>query len=371
MLLKYIKIFISGIAVLLVVELSVLIYVDHGVLRESDTFHVKKVDNSSVKKKEALKIRLADDAKDIKASYDGKYLSYTEDGKLRVMNMSTGKLSAISMDDDMKLDFYKWVYDRNQLIIAERDYSSSYGYYVKLYNLDAEDLEESAKPSEIRNTVNNTSARIILPRKSSHVTDMDFSTSTVMTFLKITDGSGNSIIWRFNVPDENYSLKSVKTEKIGRMQCLKNESELLYEDTKNNKVYVYGYGSLKTGGTRSLNLIGFDTSDNIYLAENDGSGKTEKIYYGGIIENSETDSDSAEVNTDPELKEINLSQAADIDNLYITANGGIYETDSVNHTCKNLVKGTSVKFKGKILSFYENGFITENDGILGETELSK
>lgn len=365
MLSKYIRIFIGGLAIFMIVEAGALIYIDRGFLKESDSFQVQKIQNNVSSSNASIKVRFSSSAEDAKASYDGKFLAYTDDDQLNILNMSTGKQTKISMDEDMELDYYKWLYDRDQLIIAETN-TGGKSYYAKLYNLNAKELSGSNAAQEIRNTVDNQPAKITLKSKYSHITDMDFSTSTVMTYLKITE-KGDSTIWKFNIPDENKAFTSLKTKDIGNIQCLKNESVVLYEDKENGKIYIAGGSNIKSDGQEKLALIGFDNDDKLYLAENDGSGSTKTLLYGSILKQGD-DGDST-VDTTPELTKLSLDNTVKIKNIHITLKGGIFEQDVQNHTFKNLITNKETSYSGDVLTFYGSGFITLKDGIVHAVKL--
>jgi hypothetical protein len=356
---KYIRFFVTGLAVLLVVESGALIYVETSVLQEKTDVKVQVVSQKATVKPADLNIFLDSTAQKVKVSYNGEYLAYTagDGGSLEVIDLTNGKKTQIPMAQDMNLSYYKWVYDRDQLIIAET--SNGDLDYAKLYNLDADDLTSNSEPTEIRNTVQNTAAEIPLASKSSTISGMDFSTSTVTTYLKITGKNSHSILWKFNVPDENEAYSSITVKNIGNIQCLKNESELLYEDLDNGRVCVAGQGSIKVDGKTQFRLLGFDGADNVYLAGG-SSGTTDTVYYGSIV--SDDGNGNMTVNLNPDMQKISLSQPANVDDIYVTMSGGIYVDDSVNDTFTNIVTNKAISYHGSVECFYGNGFITVENG---------
>jgi hypothetical protein len=358
---KYIRFLVTGLVFLLIVESGALIYLDRSVLKENTYVSIQKISTNTPAKPAGLKIYLDSTAQQVKASYDGGYLAYTdgEGGALDVINLTDGKKTQIPMAQDMNLSYYKWVYDRDQLIVAET--SSGDSDYAKLYNLDADDLADSSEPVEIRNTVQNTDAEIPLASKSSAITDMDFSTSTVTTYLKITGKSDRSILWKFNVPDENDAYSSITVKNIGNIQCLKNESELLYENLDNGRVCVAGQGYLKVDDKTKFRLLGFDGADNVYLAGG-SSGTTDAIYYGSIVSNDDSTDGSMTVNLTPDMQKISLSQSVNVDDIYVTMSGGIYVNDSDNNTFTNIVTNKAISYHGSVKCVYGNGFITIDNG---------
>lgn len=353
--------FAAGLAVLLVIEVGGLFYVDRSYLQErTNDITVQQITSNVSSEAANIEVGLDSSAKNIKCSYDGNYLSYTLDDELEVLNLTTGVKTQIDMDDDMELGFYKWVYDRDQLIIAETSSSSSH-HYAKLYNLNAKEISTDSKPAEIRDTVNNKEAKITMPSTSSYISDIDFSTSTVTTYLKITNKYDKSILWKFNIPDENKAYSYISSKNIGNIQCLKNESELLYENEANGKVCIAGEGALKIGGETKFQLLGYDGSDNIYLAKGDGT-TTNEILYGSLV-NETLDGDES-ITLEPEMKTVKVSESADISDIYIALSGGIYQNDSTGNVFKNLVTGEETAYRGTVKAVYSKGFITVSDGIV-------
>lgn len=362
---KYFKFLVFGLAILLIIETGAMIYVDRSMLKDKTSADIKLVTQTSSAENQNLTAEIDPEAENVKASYTGKYLAFTVGKELKILSFANGKETSIAMDDGMTLGYYKWIYDRDQLIIAEIRKSSSGKSYAKLYNLDAKNLADSSTPSEIRNTVQNTEAKITLSSKSK-IVDMDFSTSTVTTYLKISSEGSRDILWQFNIPDVNkaYSLSGVKN--IGNIQCLKNESELLYENEDSGRVNVVGKGPLSIDGSEKLKLLGFDNSDNVYLAKGDGAS-TDTIYYGSIV--NDDGSGDTEVNLTPDMKKITLDSPAKLSNIYVTLSGNVYRSDSESRTFENLATGKKISYTGTLKCVYGKGFITESGGTVKENSL--
>lgn len=356
----------TGLVILLVVEIGGLVYADRSYLQENTgDIKVQQITSSVASQAANLKLNLDPDAKNVKVSYDGGFLSYTSGGQLVVMDLSNGKMTTVAMDEGMTLGYYQWVYDRDSLIIAEMDKSTS-SYYAKLYNLDASELETDPEPVEIRNTVDNTEARITMPTRNSYISGMDFSTSTVMIFLKITNGVGDSTMWKFNVPDENRAY-NISPRKIGTIQCLKDDPELLYENDTNGRVYVAGVGSLYIDDSSQFRLLGFDSNDNVYLAKGDGD-TTDTIYYGSLEKQGSNGED--QVTLEPDLTKLTLAQSVSVDSIHVTMSGGIYYDDTGSKEFVNLKgTGSDIAYKGDVESVYGNGFITVDGGLLRQNSL--
>lgn len=370
MLKKYTKIFTIGLAVFLIVEVGALMFIDKSYLAEkTGDITVQQIKNDVSSATGSSKIDVTGSEKDIKVSFDGKYIAYTLNGELQIANIQTGAKTALKTANNMKLSFFKWVYDRDRLIIAE---TAKYDNYAKLYRVDTKDLKvttsvtgaasaQQAKteiePEEIRDTVQSQKVQIKLPANNYTVSDLDFSTSTSITYLKLTNSSNESRLWKFNIPDENRMYSSISTRTIGNIQSLKDQSELLYENTEKGNVCVAGKGILTINGTTKYQILGFDKVDNVYLAKGDGK-TTSEIVYGSLMK-KDTYTDNLKLTLKPEMTSVKLDKSVDINKIYVSFGGGIYTVDDANNEITNATTNKKITFKGKLVSFYNKGFITE------------
>lgn len=362
---RYLRFFTVSLAVILLAELGALAYVDRNMLQESVTgIQVKPVAPSSTSTPQNLKLQLDSGAQNLQVSYRGTYIAFESGDALEILNTTNGKVSKVSMAQGMELSYYKWLYDRNHLILAEK---AQGGYYAKLYSLDMDDATVSngaLVPDEILNNSSGSKpreARITLASRSSDVTSIDFSTFTVTTYVKVT-GVDSAAVWEFNFPSDpqRYDLY---TNQIGNIQCLKNKDTLLYEDQDNGYVYVAGLGHLTVDGNTKLRLLGFDASDNVYLANGSGD-TTDTIYYGSLLD------EDGFVTLKPKLKSAMLSSPAKLSRMFVTLSGGVYVDDPDNHFVQNMLTGEETSYSGSIVATYAYGFITEKDGYIGQKSLN-
>jgi hypothetical protein len=362
----YSRFFILGLAVILVVELGALIFVDKSYLQETpNDLKTFVIPTGQFTKNTSHSATLDNAAQNIGVSYDGNFLAYTINGTLTIMNMTNGQTYAIDMDQSMKLGYYKWVYDRDQLIIAEMSTGDS--YYAKLYNLNAAAISTSKIPDEIRDTVNNREEKIPMPTHNSYISGLDFSTLTVTSYLKITNGVGHSILWKFDVPYHNEQY-NISPYDIGNMQCLKNVSELMYENTANGKVNVAYHDALTINGEQKFKLLGFDSNDDVYLARGDAP-TTEEILYGSIVTTSADGSTQIDL-APTDMQSLKLDKSVKVSGLHISLNGDIYYDDTANSKFVNLKTGKAIDYTGEVCAVYDQGFITVRNGVAHQNSLS-
>lgn len=379
MLKKYTKIFTFGLAVFLIIEVGALIFIDKSYLAENtNDITVQQIKNDVTADAAVAKMELAGSEQDIKVSYDGKFIAYTQSGELQVANIQTGAKTTLKMAENMKLAYYKWVYDRDRLIIAE---SSKYNSYAKIYTLETKALKSQVntsstfgtassvsevEPEEIRDTINNQKVSIKMPTSDYKITDIDCSTSTVITYLKLTNSSNQSRLWKCNLPSENRLYSSITTRTIGKIQSLKDQSQLLYENTTKGNVCVAGQGMLKINGTGKYQILGFDKLDNVYLAKGNSKSVSEIVY--GSLMKKDASTDELKLTLNPEMTSVKLENSVDIDKIYVTFGGSIYMVDD-NNQITNVISNKKVTYNGELVSFYNKGFITREGNTICQNSL--
>jgi len=55
----------------------------------------------------------------INVSYNASYISYFSNNELYVVNTITGKSVVVDSSNGVKISFYKWLPDRNRMLICE------------------------------------------------------------------------------------------------------------------------------------------------------------------------------------------------------------------------------------------------------------
>jgi hypothetical protein len=212
------------------------------------------------------------------------------------------------------------------------------------------------------------------------------STETGVTYVKITDKNNKSKLWKINSFVGVSQMGSTRTKNIGGIQCLKTVDDLLYEDKDNGRVYQYSKNtSFIVEGSRSLKLLGFDSSDNVYLAKMK-DGKTSTVCYAGVTGSStgsSTDS-AAEISWNT----VNLGKSVDPSEIHVTDSGEIYIVSTSNNYLdkvfsQNSTGSSSVsaslsasdsessssitgrtKYSGTLECIFDTGFITVVNGQL-------
>ncbi|MBV7271671.1 hypothetical protein JMF89_03905 [Clostridiaceae bacterium UIB06] len=339
---RYFKIFIIGFLPILIIQFGILVFLETVYFADNSSYSSKKVENDSTKDVSKPKLVLEEGSINTSASYDGKYLAYLKNNDLLVLNLDNASKTKVSADVGMEIVYYKWIYDRNRLILAERSTDTKNDMFFKLYYYDV----DSNNKVEIFNEVNNRSIKIPIYSGNERIDAIDMSTLTNAIYVKLSSSNDYSRIYRINIMAQEKSINTV-THDIGKIISTKRDDVLLYENSKDRKVFEYGNSSpLEVDGNSNLCLLGIDNKDNIYLAPINND-KTQTIYYGSI--------------TNKDWKKINIKTLIDINDIYINIKGQIFIKDTSKSIIKELSIGKETYYNGKIIGIYNNGIISEKN----------
>lgn len=296
---------------------------------------VKKVSSDSEKKEDKkIDINIPKDAKNIKVSFDGKFLSYTENDKLKVVNTSTGKEETSEFDEG---SHYQWLNDRNRMILGEKGKGG-------IINLSYYDVDKNNK-EEIKeiNTKDST----------SKVTDVKASTLTQVIYVKTTTSSSKNSIYRLNIMKE-LSRVPMRINRIGEIEVINRKDDFIYEDTMNKTVYLNSKG--KTLGNPSQSrLLKVDEEDIAYVATMNGTDIVKSISYG--------------VYNEGDWKKVDIPSGTKYNDIYISNGGNIYVNDNLRGVLKDIKNNKEISYSGRILSLYEGGIASISEGKLVKTKI--
>lgn len=337
---------VRSIALWIVISLAVqtlgLLYLDKKIFANSSNFEAVKVEEP---KKEEKKIDVTLGGKqDYKTSFDGKYISYLEDGVINLISSSDGKSSEVENEEGQETLNYKWLSDRNRLLIVERKKTSGKtGNTATLYSYDVKKGEKT-KMSELGAVKSGTIAKI------------DASTLHNVTYVSFKDVNKKSTTYRIDI-NHHITKPDLLSIDIGSINVLTNEDRLIYDDEANGNVYITTPDK-KLQFTSKATLLGADGEDNVYVGLLE-KGKVTKVAFG-LPKNS--------VKT---WKTINLSTATDSKNIYITESGEIQVDNPLKGVVKNITRSTEVSYEGTLIGFYNNGIMSEQENKLVNTKFDK
>ena len=333
---KVFKNIIICIIISLTIQISGLFYLDSNFLTSSATVKSQKVVSSSTSKKISVsKVKVPSDATTINVSYDASYVSYYVDDALYVVNTTTGKSVNVSSSNGAKISFYRWLPDRNRMLIVEtQDRNLSLSYY---------DVAESQK--------SNVTDLLMISLKSK-VKEIEAAPLPNVIYIKVANSATYDSIYWVNIMKSRKKIIT-KTENIGKIKVVPHEDKMLYEDSSNNKVYATGSDDALSfiGSTKSC-LLGIDNTDQVYIGDVDSSGNIDKIYYGTLKGSWQT----LQLNTP-------VSKA----HLFVASSGKIYINDNLKGTVTEFKTGTETTYKGVFVQLYSNGVASLSDGSIVNT----
>lgn len=340
---KYFKIFIIGFLSILIIQFCILVFLETVYFSDNTSYSSVKIENNTVNEAPKPKLILENGSTNTSASFDGKYLSYLKDNNLFFQNLETGEITKIMASDGMTISYYKWIYDRDRLILAERPINLINGNNFQLYYYDI----NSKSKMEIFNVVNNKAIKIPIINGNEKIDTIEMSTLNNVMYVKLSNPNNYCRIYRINIMAQENSIKTV-TSNIGSIISTKREDILLYENLNNNKVYKYGSSlPIVIEGNKNLKLLGVDNNDNVYLAVSINN-QTQKIYYGNLSSQN--------------WKKVDIKTLTYINNIFINIKGIIFIHDKSIIT--ELPSGMETYIDGNIIGKYDDGIIFEKNNVI-------
>ncbi|MEW8955882.1 hypothetical protein [Clostridium sp.] len=296
---------------------------------------VKKVNVDDEKKEEKkIEISVPKSAEDIKVSFDGKFLSYTENGNLKIINTNDGEEESIEFNEG---SYYQWLNDRNRMILGEKDKGGVIN--LSYYDVDKNNKEEIKKI----NTKDST----------SKVTEIKASTLTQVIYVKTTTSSSRSSVYRINIMKE-LSKVPMKSNRIGNIEVINRKDDFIYEDTTSKNVYLNSKGKT-LGNPGEARLLKVDEEDVAYVANMEGTDVVKSISYGPYSEGN--------------WKKVDIPKGTKYNDIYISNSGDMYVNDNLRGILKDVKNNKEISYSGRLLSLYEGGIATISDGKLVKTKI--
>ena len=324
------------ISIWIVISLSlqclVLFYIDHYFLATDSKVVAKKVVEDKSKKTKNIDIKLPANAEKPLVSYDAKYLCYYENEKLKIVDCKGGSIKNIEAEEGSKISFYKWLPDRDRMLLVEKksyDESSN----LVLYSYDV----AKGKKEKVKD--------LAWADKKAEVEDIQLSTLTEFKYVKVSSDYEGSSIYRIERMGDMTKINTIPN-KVSNMALVRHEDNLVYEGLVYNKIYSTSLDEpIRIEGVDKLTLIGTDDDDNVYLGELKDE-LVSKVYYG------KTSDDTAN------WKVLNLQKPCGKKDLFVSEVGKVYQNDALKGVIKEIGIGTETSYEGKILQLYAKGIVS-------------
>ena len=323
----------------IILQLSGLLYINNYFLSNNSDFKISKVVNN---KKANASVYIPEGAQNINVSYNGRYIAYYDKDVLKVISTITGEVKTIEFNKGVKVSYYKWLSDRNRLLIAEKHTSNSGNKFELAYY----DVDKGSK---------DVIKELTLADKKAEVTEIEASPLTNIIYIKITlNGNRNSIYW-LNIMSDIAKIDT-KTNVIGNIRLIPHEDKLVYEDSINNKIYITKEkNNLNINGVLKPSLISVDNNDNIYIGSVVNKG-INKLYYGALDQDPST------------FKVIDLGREVSKNDIYVSMVGTIYVNDNFKGVVKDISTGKEYIYPGTFVQIYEGGIVSLSESKVLKTE---
>lgn len=342
---KHIKILTLWILISLVIQFAGLFYANNYLFANKvGDVKIKKVVAEDVNKKNKVddsvkKVDIPQDAKNMKVSYDGKYITYTKNNGIFTLNLDTGdenKINKVSVEDGA----YFWLSDRNRMLIQTKEDST---LFINHYDSDKKDMVKDLE--------------IDMADSSGKIVDIVASPINQMKYFKVSYGNNRTSIYASNIMNDVNKL-SLKTTKVGNIECINRKDTLLYEDKASNKINVTNSSvSYSSKDGYKVSLLKVDSEDIVYIAEYDDNGKVKKLSYGSIDDNFSS------------WKKLDVLEDITVKDIFITNKSDIFFNNNLKGEVKSIISGKSYKYEGKLLDIVEGYIVSTNESQLIKTKI--
>ncbi|GAA0730576.1 hypothetical protein GCM10008905_32040 [Clostridium malenominatum] len=324
----------------LIVQAIGFIYVDQFYLSTNTSVKVKKVEKTEKDSNKYVEVPIPEEADHVNMSFDGKYVAYYVNGELHIISTKDGKEKNIAFDEGVEISYYKWLSDRNRMLIAEKHNGKENGFKLYYYDVDRDEKDKIKD--------------LTWADEKSEVEDIQASTLTNVIYIKVSRSGGRSSFYWINIMKQ---MKNVYTKAhiVGQTALMPHEDKLLYEDTIFNKIYSTNVeNAIVIKDVEKPRLLGVDTDDNVYIGSMVNE-KISKIYYGTLDTPTEN------------WKVMPLMQPANREDIFILEGGKLLINDNLRGVVKEIATGKEYDYPGRFLQVYTNGIGSIKDGKLIKT----
>lgn len=343
---KYFKRILIWCSISLFLQIAALFYANNYLLTGNTSIKSKKITKTDNKNFIKEKIEVPEQASDFQVSYNGRYISYMENGKLVIIDSRDGKEK--KFDEDVNILCYKWLPDRNRMLIAQRVIKNG-EEKVGLSYYDAK-KEEEEDPKVIT----------YMDRRTK-VEDIIVSTLNNVIYLKVLRGGNRTNIYRIDIMKE-ISKVETRDHFVGKISIIPHEDKLVYEGLINKTINItHSREKLIPNGFvdySKFKLIGVDRNDRVYIAQVfDDSVKA--VYSTNLEEDKGV------------WKKYNIKeQDTTIQDIFLTYDGKLYLNNNLKGIVTNLETGKETTYNGIFKGIYSRGIVSSNDGYIENTMLN-
>ena len=305
---------------------------------------VQEKENIADKKTE---IDIKSGLNEVKLSSDGRFVSYLEGNKLKVLDSNDNKEKECQIDEGAEVVFYKWLSNENNMIVIQKVKEKGVTYF--------EPVSFDAKKGEARELADFdlNKVRIKLQNLKDKIDDVAFSTSTNTLYIKVKQSDGKCDLYYANIMNQ---LKKVKADKaLGTVVVPTTSTNAVIEDGTNITI-LNTKGNLSIPNVKASKILGVDVNDNVYFGEV-SDNKIKKIYYTVLSEKNR------------KWNELKLTNPSDKESIIIDYSGKVYVNNKTEGSVLELTSNKTIKYKGDFVQSYSKGIISRVNNKLMKNKL--
>lgn len=324
------KTILAWIALSLLVQCGVLLFLDQVYFKDNAKVNMKEVEIDSKIGNNQNHPYIPQEAINIKPSYDGKYLSYNNGTSLNILESNSGEIQNFDLIQSGSVLDSLWLSDRNVLLTLE-----NVNGRIELYSYDAKKKENSKV--------------VDITYYSQYYKEFDIKSSPItgVTYVKVGTG-----IFRIDINQSHAEAVPVTVRQVGSMEVI---------PTKDRLVYIAEGGSVihMTQPTAREVITGYGPLDIMYIDENE-----EAYLCSSNSENINRILKKDLNNTNSNIEVINLKREVKRKDIFIKSSGEIFINNNNNNEVEEIKSGKIYKYEGSFIGMYQNGIASKKDNEL-------
>lgn len=334
-------------SIALILQQSMFLFVDKVYLASDLNIKAEMVEEEENIADKKSEIDIKTGASEIKLSSDGRYVSYVENNKLKILDSNDNKEKVCEIDNGAQVVFYKWLNDEGNMIVIQKIKEKGVYYF--------EPISFDAKKGETRDLADFdlNKVRIKLDSSKDEIENVVFSTLTHSLYIKVKKSSGKYDLYYANVMNQ---LKKVKSDKaIGCLAVPTTSTNAVIEEGANITV-LNTKANLSIPNVKSAKILGADVNDNVYFGEA-LDNKIKNIYYSVLSDSNK------------KWYKLKLVNPVNKDDIIIDYSGKVYINNKSESSVLELTSNKSIKYKGDLVQSYSKGIISKEDDKLIKNKL--
>ncbi|SHK08412.1 hypothetical protein SAMN02745163_03183 [Clostridium cavendishii DSM 21758] len=355
---KKIRLIVGWTIIAILIQNAIFLYIDKIYLTSDLKLKVGNINKKKVEDDKEIKVDIDSSAENIAASYDGKYVSYKLDNKLKIKSLNDNKDTTIDLDELIKDDtkrtvknreivYYNWFESDDSMIIMQKLVQNGRSYF--------EPIAYNAKKNEVRELSDFNMKKLQIPvnSKEDTVGDIAFSNLTHSIYIKIDKSKSRSDIYYANVMNQ---LKKVKNNsQVSDMAVTTTNTNLITEE--GNKIRVLNRkNEIKIQNEKTLKILGTDSNDNLFIGAGSDT-KINKVFFGEINDNKN------------DFKTLNLPVAVNKKDIFIDNQGKVFINNKDKSEIIDISNGNkSYKYSGDVIAVYNKGLILKSNNSIVRTK---